>query len=247
LPAVRGLGLTVSDLDASVALFRALDFELVDERFRAGPALEALVGLPLAEQRVALLRLGAERIELAQFVQPTGRSIPPGARSNDATFQHMAIVVRDMDAAFERVRRQPGVRLVSPAPQTIPLSNTAAGGIRALYFEDADGHDLELIWFPEGRGRLRWHGAQRALFLGIDHSAIAVSDTALSERSYRALGFELGGRSTNSGREQAALSGVAGARVWITGMRAGAGPGVEFLRLPRAGPGRSGSCRRRAE
>jgi catechol 2,3-dioxygenase-like lactoylglutathione lyase family enzyme len=237
LPAVRGLGLTVSDLDASVALFRAFDFQPVDERFLAGPAFEALVGIEDAEQRVAVLRLGSERIELAQYVQPLGRPIPRSSRSNDAIFQHMAIVVRDIDAAFEHVRRQPGVRLVSPAPQTIPASNPAAGGIRAVYFEDADGHDLELIWFPTGKGRARWQQAQRALFLGIDHSALAVSNSDDSERSYRALGFDVGGRSTNFGREQAALSGVPGARVQITGMLGGTGLGVEFLQYLEPGPG----------
>jgi catechol 2,3-dioxygenase-like lactoylglutathione lyase family enzyme len=238
LPAVRGLALTVSDLEASTRLFRELGFQLVDERFLSGPAFEALVGIEGAEQQVAVLRLGSERVEFMQFMPP-GRSIPQGSRSNDAIFQHMAIVVRDMDAAFEHVRRQPGVRLVSPAPQTIPPSNSAAGGIRAAYFEDADGHDLELIWFPPGKGRARWQRARRALFLGIDHSAIAVSDSQRSERAYRALGFAVGGHSTNWGREQSALSGVPGARVQITGLLAGAGPGVEFLDYLEPGPGAS--------
>jgi catechol 2,3-dioxygenase-like lactoylglutathione lyase family enzyme len=237
LPAVRGLALTVSDLDASVALFRALDFELVEESYFAGPAFEALVGIPGAEQHLARLRLGSERIELAQFVSPRGRPISGNARPNDAIFQHMAIVVRDMDAAFERVRRQPGVELVSPEPQTIPLTNPAAGGIRALYFEDADGHDLELIWFPAGKGRARWQLRRDAVFLGIDHSAIAVADSQRSERFYRALGLDVAGRSLNSGREQAALSGVPGARVEITGMLAAAGPGIEFLAYLEPGPG----------
>jgi catechol 2,3-dioxygenase-like lactoylglutathione lyase family enzyme len=149
----------------------------------------------------------------------------------------MAIVVRDMDEAFERIRSAPGVELISPSPQTIPVSNPAAGGIRAVYFKDADGHPLELIWFPVGRGRARWHGRRAGLFLGIDHSAIAVADSSRSEPMYRALGFALGGRSLNMGAEQERLSAVPGARVQITGLFAPAGPGVEFLSYVEPGPG----------
>jgi catechol 2,3-dioxygenase-like lactoylglutathione lyase family enzyme len=237
LPAVRGLFITVSDLDASLALFRGLDFELVDERYLAGSVLEAFVGIPRAELRLAHLRLGAETVLLGEFVAPKGRRIPQEVRANDAIFQHMAIVVRDMDLAFERVRMLPGVRLVSPVPQTIPRDNPAAGGIRALYFEDADGHDLELIWFPPEKGSPRWHSRRTGVFLGIDHSAIAVADTSRSEPLYRAIGFHVRGHSLNAGREQAALSGVPGARVMITGLLAEGGPGVEFLRYLEPGPG----------
>src|SRR5688572_23997409 len=101
-PAVRALRLTVSDLERSVALFRALDFELVEQRALSGAALEALVGIEPAELRVAVLRLGTERVELDQFISGVGRPIPAAAAANDLVFQHMAIVVRDMDSAFLR-------------------------------------------------------------------------------------------------------------------------------------------------
>jgi catechol 2,3-dioxygenase-like lactoylglutathione lyase family enzyme len=239
LPAVRALALTVSDLDTSRALFEALDFRLVSERYSRGAAFEALVDIEGAEARSARLALGAEIIELTEFVAERGRPIAAGARSNDAIFQHMAIVVADMDRAYDRVRRLPGVHLTSPAPQTIPLENPAAGGIRALYFEDSDGHDLELIWFPAGKGRARWQAPRAALFLGIDHSAIAVSSSEASEPLYGSLGFEVAGRSLNEGSVQSALSGVAGARVAITGFSAEGGPGVEFLSYLAPGPGRA--------
>jgi catechol 2,3-dioxygenase-like lactoylglutathione lyase family enzyme len=237
LPAVRAVSLTVSDLDASIALFGALDFSVIDERFLTGPAFEALAGIEHAEARLARLRLGSERVDLTEFVGTPGRRIPRDAHANDAIFQHIAIVVRDMEQAFGRLHDLPGVELISPEPQTLPLSNPAAGGIRALYFRDADAHDLELIWFPPGKGRARWHARRSGVFLGIDHSAIAVADSAQSEGLYRALGLEIAGRSLNFGREQAALSGVPGARVQITGLAAEAGPGIEFLSYLEPGPG----------
>lgn len=229
LPAVRALALTVSDIDRSIAMFRALDFHVREEGYAQGAAFEAWTGIAGAEMRTVSLQLGAERVELRQFTGPPGRAIPAGARSNDQIFQHMAIVVQDMDRAFERLRSAPGVELVSEEPQTIPLTNPAAGGIRAVYFKDADHHNFELIWFPDGKGRARWHAQRNALFLGIDHSAIAVSETDRSSFFYRSLGFVVAGHSLNEGLEQARLSGVPDARVEITGLVAQAGPGVEFL------------------
>ena len=37
-------------------------------------------------------------IDLTEYVAPRGRPIPADSRSNDQSFQHVAIVVSDMDA-----------------------------------------------------------------------------------------------------------------------------------------------------
>ena len=97
---------------------------------------------------------GHECVELREYT-PAGRAKAPGERSNDLSFQHMAIVVRDMDAAYARVRAA-HARQVSTEPQRIPDWNEAAAGIRAFYFRDPDDHNLELIWFPKGKGAPRW-------------------------------------------------------------------------------------------
>jgi catechol 2,3-dioxygenase-like lactoylglutathione lyase family enzyme len=234
-PAVRSLSITVSNLDRSVAFFRGMDFVLDGERDVDGAAFDALTGIHGAHASVARLHLGTEVVELRSFAGNPGRPVPEGAHANDAIFQHMAIVVGDMDAAFARIVGL-GARTVSPAPQTIPLTNPAAGGIRAAYFLDPDGHDLEVIWFPRGKGNPRWQGTS-GVFLGVDHSAIAVGDTDESGRFYEALGFTVAGRSLNFGPEQEALSGVAGARVRITGLAPKLGPAVEFLSYLAPGPG----------
>jgi catechol 2,3-dioxygenase-like lactoylglutathione lyase family enzyme len=238
LPVVSRLTLTVGDLERSIAMFQALDFQVREQRYLRGAAFAELTGLAGAEARAALLQLGAEHIELRQFVTPLGRHIEDDSRSNDGTFQHLAIVVRDMDEAFARLRALPGIQLVSSAPQTLPASNPAAGGIRALYFKDADGHNLELIWFPADKGSARWHAQTTGTFLGIDHSAIAVADSARSQSFYEGLGFTVSGRSLNYGVEQERLSGVPGARVQITGLSPQSGPGVEFLSYQDPGPGK---------
>lgn len=228
VPAVVGLALTVSDLGRSERFFQALDFSLERRSRLAGAPLAELLGVVDPVVRVSELRLGREAVELRQFESPSGRPIPADARSNDVSFQHMAIVVSDMDAAYQRVRRL-GVHEVSRGPQTLPLSNPAAAGIRAYYFRDPDRHALELIQFPPGKGAARWQEPGRGLFLGIDHTAIVVVDTDASAALYAALGFRVAGGSLNFGREQTLLSGVPGARVRITGFTGRSGPGVEFL------------------
>lgn len=181
-----------------------------------------------------LLHLGNETIELAARA---GRAIPVGSRSNDLWFQHLAIVVSDIDAAWMRVR-QAGATPISAAPQTLPAWNPNAGSIRAVYFRDPDGHPLELIQYPPGKGEPRWQGKDR-LFLGIDHTAIAANDTEASLAFYRdRLGLQIAGGSNNWGIEQERLSGVPGAHVRITTLRAAGGPGVELLQYLKPHDGR---------
>ncbi len=237
--AVGPIGFTVSDLDASVDFFTGvLEFEKVWEKEVSGAEIERLQGVFGARIRIARLRLGGEEIELSEYLAPRGRPIPADARSNDLWFQHIAIVVADMDAAYKRLR-QNDVGHVSTGPQRLPDWNPNAGGIEAFYFRDADSHNLELIYFPPGKGDPRWQTPGDRLFLGIDHSALAVSDTEASLAFYRdALGLEVAGDTLNYGIEQERLNNVFGARVRITGLRAAAGPGIEFLEYLAPSTGR---------
>jgi catechol 2,3-dioxygenase-like lactoylglutathione lyase family enzyme len=237
-PAVTGLAIPVRDLDASLRFYgEVLRCHVESRRQADGAAEEARHALFAAHTRSAVLRLGDERLELVEFVTPRGRALPEDSRSNDRWFQHAAIVVRDMDAAYaELVRHR--VRHASPRPQTLPASNPVAGGIRAFYFHDPDGHALELLWFPPGKGDAKWQRGGDELFLGIDHTAIVVADTDASLRFWRdELGLAVVGASDNHGEEQERLNAVFGARLRITTLRGASGPGVELLEYvtPRGG------------
>jgi catechol 2,3-dioxygenase-like lactoylglutathione lyase family enzyme len=184
------------------------------------------------------MSLRSEQIQLIQFITPVSHPYPSGSASNDLWFQHLAIVVRDMDRAY-RVLQAHHVASISTSPQTLPAWNTAAAGIRAFYFRDPDGHPLELIYFPPGKGDQKWQHPSDALFLGIDHTAIAVKDTGRSVHFYSdLLGFHVAGESVNYGLEQERLNHVKGSRVHITGLRLPAGPGVELLEYVHPGNGR---------
>jgi catechol 2,3-dioxygenase-like lactoylglutathione lyase family enzyme len=234
---VGEIGITVSDAERARAFYRdVLGFEVVGESDVTGEAFEQLEGVFAAHARVVHLRLGSERIALTEYLAPIGRAIPE-SRSNDRWFQHLAIVVRDMDAAYAKLRAA-HVAHVSPLPQTLPAWNRAAGGIKAFYFRDPDGHTLELIWFPSGKGDPKWQRPTRALFLGIDHTAIGVGSTDEALALYRdQLGLRVAGESENHGIEQERLNAVFGAHLRITGLRAPSGPGIELLEYlaPRDG------------
>jgi catechol 2,3-dioxygenase-like lactoylglutathione lyase family enzyme len=238
--AVRGVdsvAIPVTDLERSVEFYtQVLDFRRVGEREGAGTQLEHLLGVFGARVRVARLALGSEAIELVQVLAPRGRPLPVDLHGNDLAFQHVAIIVSDMDRAYARLRAN-RVEHASTGPQVLPAWNPNAGGIAAFYFRDPDGNFLEVLHFPPGKGQPRWQSPQ-PLFLGIDHTAVTVRDTDASLRHYRdLLGLEVAGQSENYGPEQEHLNNVFGARLRITALRGAAGPGVELLEYlaPRTG------------
>ena len=229
---------TVGDMDRSIEFYsKVLTFEKVSDREIAGEDIEHLFGVFGARMRLVDMKLGEESIELAQFFAPRGRPIPVDSRSNDLWFQHIAIIVSDMDRAYS-ILRQNKVEYASSAPQRLPDWNKNAGGIRAFYFKDPDEHPVEILWFPEGKGDPKWHRPSDRIFLGIDHTAITVSDTDASLKFYRdLLGLRVAGESENYGTEQEHLNNVFGAHLRITALRAPAGLGIELLEYlsPRDG------------
>jgi catechol 2,3-dioxygenase-like lactoylglutathione lyase family enzyme len=187
--------------------------------------------------RIVRMKLGDESIELDEYLAPKGRPIPLESRSNDRWFQHIAIIVSDMDKAYAWLRHNK-VEHASSGPQTLPAWNKNAGGISAFYFKDPDGHPVEILHFPPDKGAEKWRRHSDRLFLGIDHTAIVVSDTDASLRFYRdVLGMHVAGESENYGTEQEHLNNVFGARLRITALRGVEGPGIELLEYlaPRDG------------
>lgn len=236
------VGITVSDLEKSLRFYtEVLPFEKESEYVLQGSELARLYNFPGENPKVSVvrLRLGDERIELMQFggTGTPARAIPADSRSNDLWFQHLAIVVSDMQSAYQWLKGNK-VTYVSSSPQTLPDYLPNAAGISAFYFRDPDGHNLELIHFPAGKGNPKWQrvyepkaaGPKPDVFLGIDHTAIGIDDTDAELAFYRdLLGLVVGGASENYGTEQEHLNQVFGAHLQISGLHAQNGIGVEFL------------------
>lgn len=236
--AVDAVGMTVADMDRAVEFFSTiLSFEKVSDVEVAGEAYEHVEGVFGLRIRIVRMRLGDEAIELTEYLAPRGRPAPADSRSQDHWFQHIAIIVSDMDRAYQWLR-QNKVEHASTGPQRLPDWNKDAAGIRAFYFKSPDGDVLEILQFPPGKGDAKWQRPSDRLFLGIDHTAIVVGDTEASLRFYRdLLGLRVAGQSENYGTEQEHLNNVFGARLRITSLRAPSGPGIELLEYlsPRDG------------
>ncbi len=245
---IRAIGLTVTNCVGVASrkhglldfYTQALGFELVSDITVEGQDYSDLEGVPGVKIRIITLQLGDEFIELMEYPNIQSKPIPRDSQSNDLWFQHLAIVVSDMDRAYAHLRSFP-IEPISVSPQTIPPENKASGGVRAFKFKDPDGHDLELIWFPPDKGKDKWHQNRNRLFLGIDHSAIAISNTEQSLHFYRdLLGMQIDSRSLNWRVTQSRLDNLPGAEVKITALRpVQDGMGIELLDYIVPGKGRT--------
>src|SRR5262249_10288707 len=98
---VEAIGMTVADIDRSGAFCsQVLSFQKFSDVEIAGSDYEHLEGIFGLRMRVVSLKLGDETLILTEYLAPKGRPFPADSRSNDRWFQHVAIVVSDMDRAY---------------------------------------------------------------------------------------------------------------------------------------------------
>lgn len=207
--AISRIRLVCADLSTTARFYQAaLGFERIGEgEIDAG--------------RVVTLRLGNQSIDLTE-VRPHGHPYPDGVSGANLLFQHFAIVVADMPSVYRQLLTQGGwTAISSDGPQRLP---PASGGVTAFKFRDPEGHPLELLAFPDGSAPPQWRSRSACLFLGIDHSALSVADTARSVAFYKGLGFAVQHRSQNAGPEQDRLDGMTAVEVEVTALVAPVSP-----------------------
>ena len=179
----------------------------------------------------AQLTLGREAIDLVR--QPEGAAYPGPQSANDPWFQHLAIAVADMDAAYARLAHHSPASITRGGPQLLPPST---GSVTAYKFRDPDGHPLELSFVP-GSDWLRTGASEGSPTRGIDHTALAVSDLGASIAFYTGLGLRLDAHLVNQGPEQARLDGLRDPVVDIVVLQTPeAGPHIELLHYRSPAP-----------
>lgn len=207
--------LTTANADRLAAFYKnAFGFQQIAVERVCGLHFEKLMGVDGGATRV-FLRLGDELLELLEFDVP-GKSYPLDAGSSDLIFQHFAIVTADITKSVDRLSgNREWTTISSGGPQQLPESS---GGVTAFKFRDPDGHPLELLAFPDGNAPPRWKACSTDLCLGVDHSAICVSDSERSIAFYEELGLRTSARSLNQGPEQAQLDGLRDPCVEVTAL-----------------------------
>jgi catechol 2,3-dioxygenase-like lactoylglutathione lyase family enzyme len=230
MSSIKYIAMTVADMEQSVKFYsEVLSFEKIASTEVWGEDWDKLQGIFGLRMQIVQMQLGSEIISLMQYLTPEGRPIPVDSRSCDRTFQHIAIVVRDMEQAYQHLR-QYKVRHSSTSPQQLPKWNEKLGGVKAFYFKDPDGHNLELIEFPPDKADARWLQTTDRLFLGIDHSAVVVKDAEASLALYcDRLNWQLVLQAENYGTEYEHISGIFGARVQVNSLKPRSGIGFELL------------------
>jgi len=123
---------------------RAFGFVRIDDSPKSDPGFAELIGFANDHMRLTSLRMGNQVISLAE-TQPPGRSHPKDVPGWDPRFQHFAVLVSDMAAAYANLQAVPNWTPISiDGPQILPPSS---GGVTAFKFRDPDGHPLELLAF----------------------------------------------------------------------------------------------------
>ncbi|MGL6341061.1 MAG: VOC family protein [Waterburya sp.] len=227
---IQYVGMTVSNIEQSIKFYsEVLSFQKITDIEVWGEDWEKLQAVFGLRMRIVQMQLGEEIIALMEYLTPQGRLVPRDSRSNDRWFQHLAIVVTDIDKAYQHLR-QHQVKQTSTTPQQLPDWNKKLGGVKAFYFQDPDGHNLELIEFPSDKADDKWLQNTDKLFLGIDHSAVVVTNAAASLPLYRdRLNWKLMLQAENYGTEYEHISCIFGSRVQVNSMKPPTGLGFELL------------------
>jgi catechol 2,3-dioxygenase-like lactoylglutathione lyase family enzyme len=144
------VGISVSDLDRSVAFYRAitgLEPTVLDETMDS-KGFAVAQGLPSTRLRYATFQLQNLGIDLIQFLDPVGE--PARNAANRPGSMHVCFRVDDVQDMYVRLRDAGIVFLGEPYEfVTGEVTPDEAAGTEVAYFNDPDGTLLELI-APKG-------------------------------------------------------------------------------------------------
>jgi catechol 2,3-dioxygenase-like lactoylglutathione lyase family enzyme len=137
------VGLTVTDLDRSIAFYRDVVGMKEESELRthevAHSGFQKLVDNPDAVVSAAYLTLGSFLLQLLQYTAGEGTTLD--LHHNNVGNPHLCFYVPDLEAKFDELRRRGDVTITSEITE---LSATT----RSFYVEDPDGVPIEFFPHP---------------------------------------------------------------------------------------------------
>ena len=143
---VHHVGLTVSDLDRSLAFYERLlgrvrDFSIESD----GPVLSRAVGVPDARLKFGFITLGSVHLELLEY--RNDRRDRYELANSDPGAPHVCFEVVDLREAMAALAED-GIRFYS---EPFDIDEGPLAGYSFVYFDDPDGITLELFEHRERR------------------------------------------------------------------------------------------------
>lgn len=140
-------GVTVSDMDASLAFYRdGLGLSLEVDAIRDTPYLHETLALPFSAIRYVLLSIPEAPGSFVELLEYQGiERMPAAARPCDPGSGHLCLRVRDASAAHARMV---GLGYRSRSARAVEVDSGANAGGKIVYFADPDGYWIELLERP---------------------------------------------------------------------------------------------------
>ena len=139
-PRVGHVGLTVTDLDASIAFYRdVIGMQLMMRLDSGGEWFDELTRNHGAEIEVAMLELGGATLQLVAYRRAGGEAAP--IAHNRPGSAHLSIEVDDVDARHTMI-------VATGQHHPTAIVDIAGIGARSFYVEDPDGVPVELLQMP---------------------------------------------------------------------------------------------------
>ncbi|MET9226046.1 VOC family protein [Lentzea sp. NPDC003310] len=138
IQSMHHVGMTVTDLAATVAFFEALGMELEGKAHLEGEFVDGVIGLDGSSSDIAMMKTPDDRyrIEFSQFQAP--RAIDGGSHGpiNALGLRHIAFSVEDLDDTLARLRPH--------GAEVVRNVETYEGVLKTCYVRGPEGILVEL-------------------------------------------------------------------------------------------------------
>jgi len=138
LKGIEHVGLSVSDIDRSIAFYCGLLGLKLARRleFPSDSRIGEINGMPSSAAKIAHLESEKAMLELFEYVRPRGEPIPASFKQADNGYIHIGFTSSDTRADYARLRRS-GVEFFSEPIELRP-------NVWVAYFRGPDGEVCEL-------------------------------------------------------------------------------------------------------